>query len=68
MIGEAHEWETVEYVADAIAAGRKKALIVIGHIPSEQAGMEDFARWLEKLVPEVPVRFVPAADPFWAPR
>ncbi|HEX6053129.1 MAG TPA: Nif3-like dinuclear metal center hexameric protein [Gemmatimonadaceae bacterium] len=67
VIGEAHEWETVEYVADAIAAGRKKALIVIGHIPSEQAGMEDFARWLEKLVPEVPVRFVPAADPFWAP-
>ncbi|MDF2770899.1 MAG: hypothetical protein K0S86_392 [Geminicoccaceae bacterium] len=68
VIGEAHEWETVEYVADAIAAGRKKALIVIGHIPSEQAGMEDFARWLEKLVPEVPVRFVPAADPFWAPK
>lgn len=68
VIGEAHEWETVEYVADAIAAGRKKALIVIGHISSEQAGMEDFARWLEKLVPEVPVRFVPAADPFWAPK
>lgn len=68
VIGEAHEWETVEYVADAIAAGRKKALIVIGHIPSEQAGMEDFTRWLETLVPEVPVRFVPAADPFWAPK
>ena len=62
------DYVSQETLADAIAAGRKKALIVIGHIPSEQAGMEDFARWLEKLVPEVPVRFVPAADPFWAPR
>lgn len=68
VIGEAHEWETVEYVADAIAAGRRKALIVIGHIPSEQAGMEDFARWLEPLVRGTRVVMVPAKDPFWAPR
>ena len=68
VIGEAHEWETVEYVADAISAGRRKALIVIGHIPSEQAGMEDFARWLEPLVNGTRVAFVPAKDPFWQPR
>lgn len=68
VIGEAREWETVEYVADAITAGQKKALIVIGHIPSEQAGMEEFARWLRTFVKDVPVSFVPAADPFWAPR
>ena len=46
VIGEAHEWETVEYVADAVTADMDKALIVIGHILSEQAGMEDFAQWL----------------------
>jgi putative NIF3 family GTP cyclohydrolase 1 type 2 len=68
VIGEAHEWETVEYVADAVAAGMDKALIVIGHIPSEQAGMEDFARWLEPIVKGTPVRFVPAIDPFWLPK
>jgi putative NIF3 family GTP cyclohydrolase 1 type 2 len=68
VIGEAREWETVEYAADAVTAGRKQALIVIGHIPSEQAGMEEFARWLRTVVKEVPVSFVPAADPFWAPR
>ena len=65
VIGEAQEWETVEYVADAITAGQKKALIILGHIPSEQDGMEEFARWLGTLVKEVPVTFVPAADPFW---
>lgn len=68
VIGEAHEWETVEYVADAGAAGMRKALIVVGHIPSEQAGMEDFARWLQPLVKETAVKFVPATDPFWQPR
>jgi putative NIF3 family GTP cyclohydrolase 1 type 2 len=68
VIGEAREWETVEYVADAVTAGRKKALIILGHIPSEQDGMEEFAQWLGTYVKEVPVTFVPAADPFWAPR
>jgi len=68
VIGEAREWETVEYVADAITAGQKKALIILGHIPSEQDGMADFARWLGTFVQEVPITFVPATDPFWAPR
>jgi putative NIF3 family GTP cyclohydrolase 1 type 2 len=68
VIGEAREWETVEYVADAVTAGRKKALIILGHVPSEQDGMEEFARWLGTFVKEVPVTFVPTADPFWAPK
>ena len=68
VIGEAREWETVEYVADAVSAGRRKALIILGHVRSEQDGMEEFARWLGGLVKEVPIVFVPTADPFWAPR
>lgn len=68
VIGEAREWETVEYVADAVSAGQKKGMIVIGHIPSEQAGMEEFARWLRTFVKDVPISFVPAADPFWSPK
>jgi putative NIF3 family GTP cyclohydrolase 1 type 2 len=67
VIGEAREWETVEYAADAISAGQKKALIIIGHIPSEQAGMEEFTRWLRTVVNDVPISFVAAADPFWSP-
>jgi hypothetical protein len=58
----------VEYVADAVAVGQKKALIIIGHIPSEQAGMEEFARWLRTVVKDVPVTFVATTDPFWAPK
>src|SRR5258705_6446032 len=65
ITGEPREWETVEYVADAVTEGKPKALIILSHIPSEQAGMEECARWLKTFVSEVPVEFVPARDPFW---
>lgn len=67
VVGETREWETVEYVADAVTEGKHKALIILGHIPSEQAGMEECTRWLKGFVTEVPVSFVPVSEPFWAP-
>lgn len=67
IIGEAREWETVEYVADAFTEGKSKGLIILGHIPSEQAGMEECTRWLKTFIKEVPVIFVPAREPFWTP-
>jgi hypothetical protein len=30
--------------------------------------MQEFAQWLEPLVKGTPVKFVPAKDPFWAPK
>jgi putative NIF3 family GTP cyclohydrolase 1 type 2 len=68
IIGEAREWELIEYAADAVTAGRKKGLIVLGHIPSEQAGMQHCADWLKTFITEVPVEFVAAAEPFWSPK
>ena len=67
VIGEAREWELIEYAADTITSGKKKGLIVLGHIPSEQAGMINCANWLKTFISEVPVEFVPAAEPFWSP-
>ena len=68
LAGESPEWETTEYVRDAVAEGRRKAVIFLGHRNSEEAGMEYCARWLKTFVPEVPVEFIPAGDPFWSPR
>lgn len=67
VIGEVPEWETIEYVADAAAEGHRKALILMGHIPSEQAGMAGCAEWLKTFIKGVPVIFVPTAEPFWMP-
>jgi len=68
VTGEPREWETVEYVADAVTEGKSKALIILGHIPSEQAGMAECQRWLKTFISEVPVEFVPAREPFWSPK
>jgi putative NIF3 family GTP cyclohydrolase 1 type 2 len=68
LVGETREWETVEYAADAVTQGRKKALIVLGHIPSEQAGMEECTRWLKGFVKDVPVEFVATEEPWWLAR
>jgi putative NIF3 family GTP cyclohydrolase 1 type 2 len=65
LAGEAHEWETVEYTADAVSQGKRKALILIGHVPSEQAGMEDCAQWLKSFVQNVPIEFIATQQPFW---
>ena len=64
IAGETREWETVEYVADAVSEGRHKALILLSHVPSEQQGMAECVRWLKTFVAEVPVEFVPTPDPF----
>jgi len=68
VVGETIEWETVEYVADAVTEGKRKALIVLGHIPSEQAGMEECARWLKTFITGTPIEFIPTQDPFWSPK
>jgi putative NIF3 family GTP cyclohydrolase 1 type 2 len=68
LAGESPEWETTEYVRDAAASGRRKAVIFLGHRNSEEAGMEYCARWLKSIIPDVPVEFIPAGDPFWSPR
>ena len=68
LIGETPEWETVEYVADAVTEHHRKALLILGHIPSEQAGMEECARWLKTFIAEIPIEFVPASEPFWSPQ
>jgi putative NIF3 family GTP cyclohydrolase 1 type 2 len=58
-------FDNVEYVADAASLGMAKGLIMLGHVVSEQAGMEDLATWLKTFVKGVPIQFVPAEEPFW---
>jgi putative NIF3 family GTP cyclohydrolase 1 type 2 len=67
ICGETWEWELVEYAQDTITSGKKKALIVLGHVVSEQAGMKYCAEWLRSFITEVPIEFIPAPEPFWIP-
>ena len=53
------------YALDATSLGLTKAHIILGHVVSEEAGMEAAAVWLRTILPDVPVQFVPANEPFW---
>ena len=71
VAGESAEWETVEYVRDAAALaraglGKPKALILLGHEPSEEAGMQQCATWLRGVLPGMRIDFIPAGSPFTA--
>jgi putative NIF3 family GTP cyclohydrolase 1 type 2 len=58
IAGEAPEWETYLYANDAVQQDKNKAVIFLGHIKSEEAGMEYCAEWLRDFVAEVPVHFI----------
>jgi putative NIF3 family GTP cyclohydrolase 1 type 2 len=68
VIGETREWEGIEYARDVNTAGKQKGLIVLGHVPSEERGMEECAKWLKTFITEVPIQYLPGGDPFWRPR
>jgi putative NIF3 family GTP cyclohydrolase 1 type 2 len=66
IAGESPQWETYEYARDAVAQGRNKAVIFIGHINSEEAGMEYCAKWLKGFIKDVPVHFVESGAAHWS--
>lgn len=65
IAGEAQQWETYEYARDAVSQGKKKAIIFLGHIPSEEAGMEWCATWLKGFLKGTPVHFVASGPAYW---
>jgi putative NIF3 family GTP cyclohydrolase 1 type 2 len=65
VIGEEQDWDLIAYAQDLVSAGRKKGLIILGHVLSEQWGMEYAATWLCGFLPEVPVKFIRLVEPYW---
>ncbi len=64
VCGEINEWETSVFVQDALAAGESKALIILGHINTEEAGMRMLVDWIGQRFPGIPVSHVPGDEPF----
>lgn len=58
IAGEAPEWETYLYTNDAVEQGKKKAVIFLGHIKSEEAGMKYCAEWLKSFIHGVPIVYI----------
>lgn len=66
LAGEAPQWETYEYTRDAVAQGRNKAIIFLGHIASEEAGMDFSAGWLRGFIKDIPVLFIESGPSYWS--
>lgn len=67
LVGEVPEWETISYVRDASEQGRHKALVLLGHEVSEEAGMTSIVDDLRALFPKLPIVHLPAGQPMWTP-
>jgi putative NIF3 family GTP cyclohydrolase 1 type 2 len=63
--GEVPQWETYEYVRDAVLQGKNKAIIFLGHIPSEEAGMSFCAGWLKGFIKDIPIHFISSGPSYW---
>jgi putative NIF3 family GTP cyclohydrolase 1 type 2 len=66
LAGESPQWETYEYMHDAVSQGRPKAIIFLGHVSSEEAGMDYCASWLKTFVKEIPVKFIESGPSYWS--
>jgi hypothetical protein len=64
ITGETHEWELVEYVHDAHQMGLSKALVMVGHVASEESGVEFFGNYLQERSPSLSISYIRTNDPF----
>ncbi len=65
IAGEVPQWETYEYVRDAVSQGKNKAIVFIGHINSEESGMKFCADWLGGFITDIPIHFVACGSSYW---
>jgi putative NIF3 family GTP cyclohydrolase 1 type 2 len=64
IAGETHEWEFVEYVHDAHQMGLSKAFVMVGHVASEESGVEFFSNCLQEKSPSLSISYIRTNDPF----
>lgn len=65
IVSECREYDSFEYVRDAVLSGQKKGGIFVSHQTGEDEGMRAFADWLKPLVPELQIQFIPTTDEYW---
>lgn len=63
VCGETTEWTSISYVRDAAQLGMGKGMIILGHNRTEEAGMKHFGDFLQPLVGDIPVVFIPSGEP-----
>ena len=60
-----HHFADEQQQRNAASLGMSKGVIMLGHVISEQPGMEDLTNWMRTFLHDVPIQFVSAEEPFW---
>ncbi|WP_443970056.1 Nif3-like dinuclear metal center hexameric protein [Sphingobium sp. CR28] len=59
--------DLTQFAADSTALGRPRGLVLLGHMGTEDIGMQVVADWIRDLAPGVPIAYLPAGEPFARP-
>lgn len=67
LMSEPQDCDAFPYLRDGFSLGlpHPKGLIAIPHERFEEWAEQDAPAWLRPLVPEVPIEFISAGDPYW---
>jgi hypothetical protein len=65
--GASPSYDLTAYAADSTALGRPRGVILLGHMGTEDIGMQVVAEWIQSFTPEVRVTYMPAGEPFARP-
>jgi putative NIF3 family GTP cyclohydrolase 1 type 2 len=65
IVSEAREVDSIEYVRDLNASGKKKALILVSHQTGEETGMTAYTEWLQGILPGMKVVNIKTNDRMW---
>jgi len=67
LMSEPQDCDAFPYLRDGISLGlpHPKGLIAISHERFEEWAEQSAPEWLKPLVPEVPIEFISAGDPYW---
>ncbi len=64
LAGETGEWAICEYARDAAELGKKKSLLVLGHVGSERDGMLRTAELVRERHPDIECRYFECGEVF----
>lgn len=57
-------YDATAFAQDATLLGRPRGIMLLGHMGTEDIGMKLMAEWIASFVKDVPIRYLPATEPF----
>jgi putative NIF3 family GTP cyclohydrolase 1 type 2 len=57
-------YDATAFAQDSTLLGRPRGIMLLGHMGTEDIGMKMLAEWIATFIKDVPIRYMPATEPF----